>query len=126
MRVGGIFHRLRDCGRTTRTTTVEPMAEFDIERPLPPLWNEFDVLARVPILVIRGANSDILSAATLTAMQARNPDMESIEVADQGHVPLFGDDVVSHTIEFVAKCEAHAIRKQDMQEPRTSLRRHRQ
>jgi pimeloyl-ACP methyl ester carboxylesterase len=102
------------------------LAEFDIERPLPPLWNEFDALARVPILVIRGANSDILSAATLTAMQVRHPDMESIEVADQGHVPLFGGDVVSHIIEFVATCEARGVRTQDMQEPRTSLRRHRQ
>jgi pimeloyl-ACP methyl ester carboxylesterase len=107
--------------RLTRT-----LAEVDIERPLPPLWNEFDALARVPILVIRGANSDILSAATLATMQARHPDIESIEVADQGHVPLFGNDLVSRIIEFVAKCEAHVARTQDIQEPRTSLRRHRQ
>jgi pimeloyl-ACP methyl ester carboxylesterase len=102
------------------------LAEFDIERPLPPLWNEFDALARVPILVIRGANSDILSAATVTAMRARHPDMETIEVADQGHVPLFGGAVVSRIIEFVAKCGAHAARTQGLQEPLTSLRRQRQ
>src|SRR5271169_4472618 len=64
------------------------MAEFDIERPLAPLWNEFNALARVPILVIRGANSDILSAATVAAMREHHPTMESVEVADQGHVPL--------------------------------------
>ena len=52
------------------------LAELDIERPLPSMWNEFDALARVPILVIRGANSDILSAATVTAMRERHPELE--------------------------------------------------
>jgi pimeloyl-ACP methyl ester carboxylesterase len=86
------------------------LAEFDIERPLPPLWNEFDALARVPILVIRGANSDILSDTTVTAMHNRDPDLESIEVADQGHVPLFDADVTARILAFAAKCEAAARR----------------
>jgi pimeloyl-ACP methyl ester carboxylesterase len=86
---------------------AQTLAGIDIERPLPPLWNEFDALARVPLLVIRGANSDILSAAMVEAMAARHPGMQSIEVADQGHVPLLeGDDVISRIVEFVARCRA--------------------
>ena len=64
------------------------LLEVDIERPLPAMWNEFEALSRVPILAIRGANSDILSAATVAAMHERHPGMESIEVADEGHVPM--------------------------------------
>jgi pimeloyl-ACP methyl ester carboxylesterase len=87
------------------------LAEIDIEHPLPPMWNEFNALARTPILVIRGANSDILSAATVTAMRAHDPDIEVIEVPDQGHVPLLDGDVVASIIEFIAKCEVAAGRE---------------
>jgi pimeloyl-ACP methyl ester carboxylesterase len=82
------------------------LAAIQIERPPPPLWNEFDTLSGVPILVIRGALSDILSAATVTAMAARHPNLASIEVADQGHVPLLeGDDLLRRVAKFVAACE---------------------
>jgi pimeloyl-ACP methyl ester carboxylesterase len=78
------------------------LAEFDIERPLAPLWNEFGALARVPVLVIRGANSDILSAETVTAMGERHRAMESIEVPDQGHVPALEGDLIATVAQFVA------------------------
>jgi pimeloyl-ACP methyl ester carboxylesterase len=39
---------------------AETLADFDIEHPLASLWNEFEALARAPVLVIRGARSDIL------------------------------------------------------------------
>jgi pimeloyl-ACP methyl ester carboxylesterase len=82
------------------------LADVDIERSLPPLWNEFDALGRVPLLVIRGANSDILAAATVADMQAHHAGMQFIEVPDQGHVPLLeGDDLLQRIAQFVAECE---------------------
>jgi pimeloyl-ACP methyl ester carboxylesterase len=85
------------------------LAEFDIERPLPSMWNEFDALSRVPVLVIRGANSDILAATTVTAMRERRPDLESIEIADQGHVPtLDSPDLIRRIAEFAAGCDAQS------------------
>jgi pimeloyl-ACP methyl ester carboxylesterase len=82
------------------------LAGVDIDRPMPPLWHEFDALAGVPMLVVRGANSDLLSAETVAAMRARRADMDVIEVADQGHAPLLEGELVRQIVRFVGKCEA--------------------
>jgi hypothetical protein len=58
------------------------------------------------MLVIRGANSDLLSAATVTAMRERRGKMEWFEVPDQGHAPLLeGADILSRISQFVTTCE---------------------
>jgi pimeloyl-ACP methyl ester carboxylesterase len=90
---------------------AQTLTEVDIERPLPAMWAEFGALARVPVLVIRGGNSDILSAETVTAMKERDPALEVIEVPDEGHVPaLAGKDLLGRIAAFVAKCDAAALR----------------
>jgi pimeloyl-ACP methyl ester carboxylesterase len=88
---------------------AESLADFDVEHPLPPLWDEFDALACVPVLVIRGANSDILSPATIGEMQARHRNLEVIEVADQGHVPLLDTpELIDPIAAFIRRCETAA------------------
>jgi pimeloyl-ACP methyl ester carboxylesterase len=72
---------------------IDGFAEIAPGRPLPDLWTPFRSLARIPLLVVRGALSDILSTATVTEMAARHPDLEVHEVPDQGHAPLFDDEV---------------------------------
>ena len=57
----------------------------------PNLWPFWGALAKVPILAIRGAQSDILSAATLARMQREKPDLRVLEVADRGHAPMLDE-----------------------------------
>ncbi len=60
-------------------------------QPAPDLWPLFDALKGLPLCALRGANSDLLSAATFAEMQARRPDMIATEVADRGHIPFLDE-----------------------------------
>ena len=82
------------------------MDGLDFDQPFPPLWPAFDALGRVPLMILRGQNSDLLSEETVAAMRTRRPDMEIITVADQGHAPvLAGADLLGRLAAFVASCE---------------------
>jgi pimeloyl-ACP methyl ester carboxylesterase len=96
-------------GRLLATYDVriaKTLAGIDLERPPQSLWGAFDALAHVPLMVIRGANSDLLSVSTVEAMRARRPDLEAVEVPDQGHAPLLVEhEVIGRIDAFIAHCE---------------------
>jgi pimeloyl-ACP methyl ester carboxylesterase len=75
-----------------------PVADFDpallnvvkerVQEPPPAFWPQFEGLSIVPMLAIRGANSTLLSAATLAEMARRHPRCQTVTVEGQGHAPL--------------------------------------
>ena len=78
----------------------------NLERP-PTLWHQFDALARVPLMVVRGANSDMLAATTLDAMLARRGKLDVAVVPDQGHAPLLAEArLIRQIAAFAASCDA--------------------
>jgi pimeloyl-ACP methyl ester carboxylesterase len=56
----------------------------------PDLWPLWESLAALPVLAIRGAHSDILSAQTLERMQQK-PHVTTLTVAARGHAPLLDE-----------------------------------
>ena len=60
--------------------------------PAPDLWPYFDALATGRrLLVVRGATSDLLDAATVEAMRARAPQVAAVEVPGVGHAPMLDE-----------------------------------
>ncbi|SIR14306.1 Pimeloyl-ACP methyl ester carboxylesterase [Paracoccus thiocyanatus] len=55
------------------------------------LWPLFDAAQGLPLALLRGANSDLLSPETAAEMQRRRPDMIQAAVADRAHVPFLDE-----------------------------------
>jgi pimeloyl-ACP methyl ester carboxylesterase len=57
-------------------------------------------------MVLRGEHSDVLSRKTVDAMRKRRKNIETIEVAGQGHAPLLsGDETIGAILAFAARCD---------------------
>lgn len=52
------------------------------------LWPIYDRI-RCPTLVVRGADSDLLTPETLLAMASRGPRPQTVEIPGVGHAPMF-------------------------------------
>jgi pimeloyl-ACP methyl ester carboxylesterase len=82
---------------------MKSLEALDLEQPLPVFWPQFDGLRNVPLLIIRGENSDLLSIDTLHEMLRRHPGAESCTVKGQGHAPLLIDkDTIERICGFAA------------------------
>lgn len=62
-----------------------------LNAPPADLWPLFEACAGLPLALIRGANSDLLSPETAAEMQRRRPDMIFASVPDRAHIPFLDE-----------------------------------
>jgi pimeloyl-ACP methyl ester carboxylesterase len=77
---------------------AEPFSEM-LDGDQPDLWPGYAALAGRPVVVVRGALSDILGAGTLEEMARRMPEAETITVARVGHAPTLDEPEVLAAID---------------------------
>lgn len=107
----GDDHWMRFARQIYRDDDGKPVRDFDpnIAKTLdadaisagetPELWPQFEGLGALPGLVIRGENSDILSAATVKDMKARNRRLSAVTVPGRGHAPFLTEPAAIRAIE---------------------------
>ena len=83
-------------------------AALDPNAVPPDMWPAFAVLKTIPTLVIRGALSDILSAATVDRL-VEQTGAKTVTVPDRGHAPDLSEAESIAAIEaFLASSEVRA------------------
>jgi len=83
---------------------VEPLKTINMDQPLPDLWQQYQTLAAVPMLIVRGENSKLLSAEVAREMIERgDPEIQLTIARGQGHAPILHvSDVRQAVTAFIA------------------------
>jgi pimeloyl-ACP methyl ester carboxylesterase len=65
------------------------------------LWSLYDAI-RCPTLVLRGEQSDLVSAQVIAQMRVRGPRAQAVELPGIGHAPtLMHDDQIRIVADFL-------------------------
>ncbi len=67
---------------------TEQLQAVDFSKPLPTLWPQFGLLAKNPLLVVRGEHSRLFSSQTFARMAAHAATVQAVTAPGQGHAPL--------------------------------------
>ena len=78
---------------------AQPMAEEDSGAVPPDLWPLFESIASIPMLVIRGESSDILSPDCVDGMRQRKSDLCVAVIPNRGHAPTLNEASSRQAIE---------------------------
>lgn len=79
---------------------------LNVTKGAPIMWEQFLSLSHVPVLAIRGENTEVLSKETFDEMFNRHPNCQMFTVANEGHTPLLDDDLSIERIRlFLERCD---------------------
>ena len=67
-------------------------------QPAPDLWPLYEAMAGLPLAILRGDASDLLSEATFEAMRNRRPDAHAATVLGRGHAPFLDEPEALSTL----------------------------
>lgn len=78
---------------------LQSFASFDPSKPLPTLWPQFQSMVNLPVMVIRGENSRLLTPEIVEEMARVHPQLDVVIAKGQGHAPLLHKDGLAKRIE---------------------------
>ena len=87
------LYRLNSAGRIVLDYDMKIAEPFRVpgNEAGPDMWRTLDVLKAVPTLIVRGAKSDVLAAATAKRMVGMLDAGDLVTIADVGHTPTLAE-----------------------------------
>ena len=70
---------------------AQPMDDEESGAVPADLWPLFDAVSAIPMLLVRGATSDILAPSCVATMQEKKPDLQFAEIPNRGHAPTLNE-----------------------------------
>lgn len=84
------------------TRLSQPMKDNAQTAVPPDLWSLFDTMIDKPLMLVRGALTDLLDLDCVAEMQRRHPGMVRLDVADVGHAPMLDEPgVLEQLVAFI-------------------------
>lgn len=81
-------------------------ADFDPDAPAPDLMPYFHMLAKTPVLSVRGELSDILTPDGVDRMREAGERIEAVTIQGRGHAPMLDEpDAWDAILDFLARVE---------------------
>ena len=72
------------------------------------LWELFASTKGMPVSVLRGEHSDLLTPATVTGMKEMNADLDAATVSNRGHAPFLDEEESKDSIlRWLGRVDAH-------------------
>ena len=76
----------------------KPMQAAQVAAVPPDLWPLFEAFGDTPLMLVRGAITDLLDDDCVAEMRRRKPAMRYVEVPDVGHAPTLNEPGVAEAI----------------------------
>ena len=106
------LYRLNSAGRVVLDYDLKIAEPFRVpgSEAGPDMWKALAGLQNVPVLIVRGGHSDILSAATAERMKGALSDAEVVTVPGVGHAPTLSEPGVEGAIDrLLARVPAEPV-----------------
>ena len=106
------IYRLNSSGRIVLDYDMKIAEPFRVpgNEAGPDMWQAFARLKKVPTLIVRGARSDVLAAATAARMAAELDHAELVTVPDVGHTPTLDEpEAVAAIDRLLTRVEAELV-----------------
>ncbi len=98
----GIYHEEAGVPVLSYDPAISQPIDSDEDNAVPPdLWPLFDAITSIPMLVVRGASSDILAPSGVARMRETKSDLQFVEVPQRGHAPTLDEPTARAAIDAV-------------------------